>query len=45
MSQITLQNLVETLEALCQGEYINEVTVDMKEARLANIALQRMLTL
>lgn len=45
MSQITMRNLRDTLEALIKGEYVNEVTVDAEEAQLANVALQRMLVL
>jgi quinolinate synthase len=45
MSQITLQNLLETLEALQRGEIHNEVIVDKQEAKWATTALQRMLVL
>ncbi|TFG71975.1 MAG: quinolinate synthase NadA [Anaerolineales bacterium] len=45
MSQITLQNLAETLEALQKGDLRNEVTVDAQSARWAMTALQRMLAL
>jgi quinolinate synthase len=45
MSQITLHNLLETLEALQNGDITNEVVVDAEEARWATVALQRMLAL
>lgn len=45
MSQITLTNLIETLEPLTRGEYHNEVTVDEETARWAKVALERMLAL
>ncbi len=45
MSQITLQNLAETLESLQKGDLYNEVTVDAQSARWAMTALQRMLAL
>jgi quinolinate synthase len=45
MSQITLDNLAFVLEALADGEMVNEVTVDADTARWARIALQRMLDL
>jgi quinolinate synthase len=43
MSQITLQNLSDVLESLVEGQLVNEVTVDGETARLAKIALERML--
>ncbi len=45
MSQITLSNLSETLEALSRGEMLNEVTVDDETAHWARTALERMLSL
>ncbi|MBN1260089.1 MAG: quinolinate synthase NadA, partial [Anaerolineae bacterium] len=45
MSQITLHNLAETLDALATGELRNEVTVDPETARWARVALDRMLAL
>ncbi len=45
MSQITLANLIETLEPLTRGEYHNEVTVDEETTRWAKVALERMLAL
>jgi quinolinate synthase len=45
MSQITLTNLLETVEPLTRGEYHNEVTVDAETTRWAKIALERMLAL
>jgi quinolinate synthase len=45
MSQITLSNLAETLDALDHGELHNEVTVDPTTAHWAKIALDRMLAL
>jgi quinolinate synthase len=43
MSQITLQNLADVLEPLVEGQLVHEVTVDPETARLAKIALERML--
>ena len=45
MSQITLHNLLETLESLQKGVFVNEVTVDSDDAKWATTALQRMLAL
>lgn len=45
MSQITLKNLIETLESLTRDEYHNEVTVDAETTRWAKVALERMLVL
>jgi quinolinate synthase len=43
MSQITLENLGGVLEALKNGELVNEVIVDVETARWARLALERML--
>jgi quinolinate synthase len=43
MSQTTLDNLVEVLEALARGEVTNEITVEPETARWARVALERML--
>lgn len=43
MSQITLENLADLLEALVQGRIVNQVTVDAEAARWARLALERML--
>ena len=43
MSQITLHNLLETLESLQEEPYLNEVSVDKQDAEWATAALQRML--
>ncbi len=45
MSQITLSNLAEVLEALVRGDVQNEVTVEEDTARWARVALERMLAL
>ena len=45
MSQITLSNLAEVLEALVRGHVQNEVTVEEDTARWARVALERMLAL
>ncbi len=45
MSQVTLANLVSTLEGLAEGELCNEVRVDADTAHWAQIALERMLAL
>ena len=45
MSQTTLQNLTELLEALSQNELVNEVRVNPKTAAEARIALERMLAI
>jgi len=44
MSQITLENLADVLEALADGTIVNQVTVDAETARWARVALERMLT-
>jgi quinolinate synthase len=43
MSQITLENLADTLEKLVDGDYVGEVTVDAETAHWARVALERML--
>ena len=43
MSQTTLQNLADVLEALARGEIVNEIVVDAETARWARMALERML--
>jgi quinolinate synthase len=43
MSQITLENLAEVLEALIDDRMINQVTVDTETSRWARVALERML--
>jgi quinolinate synthase len=43
MSQITLDNLADVLEALVDGRIINQVTVDAETARWARVALEQML--
>ncbi len=45
MSQITLENLADQLDALVRGEMRNEVTVPPETAKWAKIALERMLAL
>jgi quinolinate synthase len=45
MGQITLQNLAHVLEALADGELVNEVVVDAETAHWARVALERMLSL
>jgi quinolinate synthase len=45
MSQVTLANLAQVLEALLEGEPLNEVTVDPQTAYWAKVALERMLAL
>jgi quinolinate synthase len=45
MSQITLANLAEVLDALARGELRNEVTVEPETAQWAKLALERMLML
>jgi quinolinate synthase len=45
MSQVTLANLAQILEALLEGEPFNEVTVDPQTAQWARVALERMLAL
>ncbi|HQE93396.1 MAG TPA: quinolinate synthase NadA [Anaerolineae bacterium] len=45
MSQITLFNLAEIMDALAHGELLNEVTVEPETRRWAKIALERMLAL
>jgi quinolinate synthase len=43
MSQITVDNLADTLQGLADSELVNEVTVDGETARQARLALERML--
>ncbi|HSJ58781.1 MAG TPA: quinolinate synthase NadA, partial [Anaerolineae bacterium] len=43
MGQVTVGNLAVVLEAVAAGEPVNEVTVDDDIARLARLALERML--
>jgi quinolinate synthase len=45
MSQITLANLAETLDAMVAGDMRHEVTVDAQTSHWAKIALERMLAL
>ncbi|MBN2393071.1 MAG: quinolinate synthase NadA [Anaerolineae bacterium] len=45
MSQITVDNLAEVMDALARGELRNEVTVAPETRRWAKIALERMLSL
>jgi quinolinate synthase len=45
MGQITPQNLANVLEALVDGQVVNEVTVDAETARWARVALEQMLAL
>ncbi len=45
MSQITLENLADVLDALIDGRIVNQVTVDAETARWARVALDRMLAL
>ncbi len=45
MSQITIDNLAEIMDALAHGELHNEVTVEPETAKWAKIALERMLSL
>jgi len=45
MSQITLANLAEIMDALARGDLLNEVTVEPETRRWAKIALERMLSL
>ncbi len=45
MSQVTLWNLAQVLEALARGEIVNETTVEPSAADHARLALQRMLDL
>ena len=45
MSQITLENLADLLDALVDGRIVNQVTVDAETARWARVALDRMLAL
>ncbi len=45
MSQITLANLAEIMDALARGDLLNEVTVEPETRRWAKIALERMLLL
>jgi quinolinate synthase len=43
MSQITVNNLADTLQGLADGELVNEVTIDGETAGQARLALERML--
>ncbi|MBN1657876.1 MAG: quinolinate synthase NadA [Anaerolineae bacterium] len=43
MGQVTVEKLAAALEAVAAGEPVNEVTVDAETARLARLALERML--
>jgi quinolinate synthase len=45
MSQITLANLADVLNALSHGDLLNEVTVEPETRHWAKIALERMLAL
>ena len=45
MSQITLANLAEVMDALARGELRNEVTVEPEIGKWARVALERMLAL
>ncbi len=45
MSQITLANLAEVMDALARGELLNEVTVEPETRHWARVALERMLSL
>ena len=45
MSQITVDNLAEVMDALADGELRNEVTVEPETRHWAKIALERMLAL
>ena len=45
MSQITLWNLAQVMEALARGQVANEITVDPGTTHDARLALQRMLDL
>lgn len=45
MTQTTLQNLTELLEALAQGELFNEVIIDPEIVAEARLALERMLAI
>jgi quinolinate synthase len=45
MSQITLENLADALEALVDDRIVNQVTVDDETARWARVALEQMLAL
>jgi len=45
MSQITLANLADVLDALLHSELLNEVTVEPETRRWAKVALERMLSL
>ncbi len=44
MSQVTLRNLVQVLEALGHDELVNEVVVDAEQAGWARMALEQMLS-
>lgn len=45
MSQITLTNLANVLDALSHGDWLNEVTVESETREWARVALERMLAL
>ena len=45
MTQITVDNLAEVLDALARGDLVNEVTVEPETRHWAKIALERMLAL
>jgi quinolinate synthase len=45
MSQITIGNLAEIMDALAHGELLNEVTVEPEIRKWARVALERMLAL
>ncbi len=45
MSQITLANLAEIMDALARGDLLNEVTVEPEIRHWAKVALERMLSL
>jgi quinolinate synthase len=45
MSQITLENLADAVEALVDDRIVNQVAVDAETARWARVALERMLAL
>jgi quinolinate synthase len=43
MYRISPQHLCWTLESLCEGQVVNQVTVDPETKRWARLALERML--
>jgi len=45
MSQITLENLADTLQGLVRGDLSREITVEEETAKWAGVALRRMLDL